>query len=112
MEVVLDDIVAEVEVNLEVIKQKKPRKSRLLKKDEKEALFDMLSAFVSDNSPVVAAVVNIVTSENHVHVYKERESLWSSLQSAQSLMSTLVKGLTELFIRVYKIMPDRKGQVL
>ena len=105
MEVVLDDIGAEVEVNpdeVEVVKQKKPRKTRLLKKDEKKALLDMLSSLASDCSSVVAAVIDIVTNENHIHVYKERETFWTSLQSAQSLISTLVKGLTELFIRVYK----------
>lgn len=105
MEDFLDDIGAEVEVNpdeVEVVKKKKPKKIRLLKKDEKKALLDMLSDLASNCSDVVSAVVNVVTKEDHVHLYKEREKIWSSLQSAQPLMSTLVKGLTELFIRVYK----------
>ena len=104
MEDFLDDIGAEVEINpdeVEIVKKKKPKKTRLLKKDEKKALLDMLCNLASNSSDIVSAVINIVTKEVHIHVYKERE-LWSSLQSAQSLMSTLVKGLTELFIRVYK----------
>ena len=104
MEDFLDDIGAEVEINpdeVEVVK-KKPKKTRLLKKDEKKVLLDMLCNLASNSSDIVSAVINIVTKEVHIHVYKEREKLWSSLQSAQSLMSTLVKGLTELFICVYK----------
>ena len=73
---------------------KKPKKTRLLKKDEKKALLDMLYNLASNSSDIVSAVINIITKEVHMHVYKEREKLWSSLQSAQSLMSTLVKGLT------------------
>ena len=105
MEDIFDEIGAEVEINpdeVEVIKSKKPRKTRLLNKDEKKVLLDMLSDLASNSSDVVCSVISIVTQENHIHLYKEREKLWSSLQSAQSLMSTLVKGLTELFIRVYK----------
>ena len=104
MEEYLDDIGAEVEINpdeVEVVK-KKPRKTRQLKKDEKKALLDMLDDLASNCFDVVAAVIDIVSKEDHIHVYKEREKLWSSLQGAQSLMSTLVKGLAELFIRVYK----------
>ena len=79
MEVVLDDIGAEVEVNpdeVEVVKQKKPKKTRLLKKDEKKALLDMLSGLASDCSDVTAAVMDIVTKENHIHLYQERERFW------------------------------------
>ena len=103
MEDIFDEIGAEVEINpdeVEVIKSKKPRKTRLLKKDEKKALLDMLSDLASNHSDVVSTVISIVTQENHIHLYKAREKLWSSLQSAQSLMSALLKGLTELFIRV------------
>ena len=73
---------------VEVIKSKKPRKTRLLNKDEKKALLDMLSDLASNSSDIVHSVISIVTQENHIHLYKEREKLWSSLQSAQSLMST------------------------
>ena len=103
MEDFLDDIGTEVEINpdeVEVVK--KPKKTRLLRKDEKKALLDMLCNLASNSSDIVSAVINIVTKDVHIHVYKEREKLWSSLRSAQSLMLTLVKGLTELFIRVYK----------
>ena len=51
---------------------------------------------------VVSAVIAIVNKEDHIHMFEERKKLWSSLQSAQLLMSTLVKGLTELFIHIYK----------
>ena len=105
MEDFLDDIGAEVEINpddVEVVNKKKPKKTRLLKKDEKKALLDMLSDLASNSSDIVSAVINIVTKEVHIHVYKEREKLWSSLQNAQSLMLILVQGLTELFIRVYR----------
>ncbi len=87
MEDFLDDIAAEVEVNpdkVEVVKKKKPKKTRLLRKDEKKVLLDMLSDLASNSSDVVSAVINIVTKEDHIHVYKERERLWSSLQSVQS----------------------------
>ena len=96
---------AEVEINpdeVEVVRKKKPRKTRLLKKDEKKLLLDMLSDLASNCSDVVSAVISTVSKEDHIHIYKERDMLWNSLQSAQPLMSTLVKGLTEIFIHVYK----------
>ena len=91
MEIFLDDnIGAEVEVNpdeVEVLgkKKKKPRKTRLLNKDEKKAVLDMLNDLAFNCSDVVSAVINIVTEEDHIHVYKERDKLWKSLQSAQLL---------------------------
>lgn len=87
---------------VEVVEKKKPKKTRLLKKDEKKVLLDMLSDLASNSLDIVSAVINIVTKEVHIHVYKEQEKLWSSLQSAQSLILTLEKGLTELLIRIYK----------
>ena len=107
MEVYLDDgIRAEVENNLDEVEElkKKPRKTRLLKKAEKKALLDVLGNLVSNSSEVVSAVTEIISKQNHMHLFKDREQLWTSLQSdrAQSLMTTLVKGLIELFIRVYK----------
>ena len=108
MDVYLDDgIGAEVEINpdeVEEVKKTKPRKTRLLKKDEKRALLDVLGNLVSNSSEVMSAVTEIISKQNHMHLFKDREQLWTSLQSnrAQSLMTTLVKGLIELFIRVYK----------
>ena len=72
MEIFLDDnIGAEVEVNpdeVEVLgKKKKPRKAQLLNKDEKKAVLDMLNDLA----------FNIVTKEDHIHVYKERDSCGS-----------------------------------
>ena len=84
------------------VKKKKSRKTRVLKKEEKKTLLDMLSNLVFDYSDVVCAVIDSVSKQKHIHVFEERGKLWNSLQSAQSLMFTLVKGLTELFIRVYK----------
>ena len=107
MEVFLDDIGAEVEINpdeVEVIKAKKLKKTRLLKKDEKRALLEMLSNLASNSLDISNAVISI-------DIYKERSKLWNSLQSTQSLMSTLVKGLTEVFVHVYKSC-KRKGQIL
>ena len=98
MEVFLDDIGAEVEINpdeVEVIKAKKLKKTRLLKKDGKRALLEMLSNLASNSLDISNAVISI-------DIYKERSKLWNSLQSTQSLMSTLVKGLTEVFVHVYK----------
>ena len=57
MEDFLDDIGAEVGVNpdeVEVVKKKKPKKTRLLRKDEKKALLDMLSDLASNSSDVVS----------------------------------------------------------
>ena len=54
MEDFLDDIGAEVEVNpdeVEVVKKKKPKKTRLLRKDEKKALY-CLACFRA-GSPVI-----------------------------------------------------------
>ena len=104
MEDFLEDIGAEMEINPdEVVNKKKPRKTRLLRKDEKKALLDMLTNVASNGSDsVVSAVIAIVNKEDHIHMFEERKKLWSSLQSAQLLMSTLVKGLTEMFIHIYK----------
>ena len=77
-------------MKLRLSKRRSPRRSGyLLKKDEKKALLDMLSDLASNCSDVVSAVVNVITKEDHIHLYKEREKIWSSLQSAQPLMSTL-----------------------
>ena len=57
----------------------------------------VISGVASSCSGVVSAVITVVTKEDHVHLYKEREMFWISLHSAQS-MSTLI----ELFIHVYK----------
>ena len=66
MENFLEDIGAEVEVNpdeVEVVnKNKKPRKTRLLKKDEKKALLDMLANVASNSSDnVVSAVITALS---------------------------------------------------
>ena len=73
MEEYLDDIGAEVEINpneVEVVK-KKPRKTRQLKKEEKKALLGMLDDLVSNCSDVVAVVIDTISKEDHIHVYKE-----------------------------------------
>ena len=65
------DIGAKVEVNpdeVEVVK-KKSKKTRLLRKDEKKALLDMLSDLASNSSDVISAVINIVTKKDHDHVF-------------------------------------------
>ena len=105
MEYFLEDVGAEVEINpneVVEVKKKKSKKTRVLKKEEKKTLLDMLSDLVFDSSDVVCAVIDSVSKQKHIHVFEERGKLWNSLQSAQSLMFTLVKGLTELFIHVYK----------
>ena len=88
---------------------RKPRKTSLLKKDENK-LLDMLSDLASNCSDVVSAVISTVSKEDPIHIYKERDMLWNSLQSAQPLMSTLVKGLTEIFIHVYKFCQTGKDK--
>ena len=60
-------------MRLKLSRGKKPKKTRLLKKDEKKALLDMLSDLASNSSDVVSAVINIVAEEVHIHVYKEQE---------------------------------------
>ena len=54
---------------------------------------------LASNCFVVAPVIDTVSKEDHIHLYKEQEKFWSSLQS---LMSTSVKGIAELFICVYR----------
>ena len=86
MDDVLDDIGAEVEINpdeVEVVSKKKPRKTRLLKREEKKALLDMLSGVASNPLEVVSVVMVMVAKEDHIHVFKEREKLCIALQSSQ-----------------------------
>ena len=92
MEGFLDDIAAEVEVNPddEAVSVKENQAAK------KKALLDMLSGVASSCSGVVSAVITVVTKEDHIHLYKEREMFWTSLHSAQS-MSTLVKGLIHVY---------------
>ena len=57
MEDFLDDIGAEVEVNpdeVEVVKKKKPKKTRLLRKDEKKALLScMFSSWLAGHLAMI-----------------------------------------------------------
>ena len=62
----------------------------------------MLSGLASNDSEVTSDVITIVSKEDHIHIFNERNKLWNSLLSTRSLMSTLVKGLIELFINIYK----------
>ena len=114
MEVYLDDgIGAEVEINLDEVEEvkKKPRKTRLLKKAEKKALLYMLGNLVSNSSEVVSAVTEIISKQNHKHLFKDREQLWTTLQSdrAQPLMTTLVKVYLYSCVQV---LPKRQRKVL
>ena len=47
---------------------------------------------------------------SHIDLFQERDVFWRSLQGAQPLLSTLVKELVELFIRVYKSCQKRKDR--
>lgn len=51
---------------------------------------------------VVSAVIESVNKERHIHIFKEREKLWNAQQHEQPLLTTITKGLIELFIYVYK----------
>ena len=46
------------------------------------------------------AVVSNVSSEHHVHIFKDREHLWESLQSAK-MFPSLLEQLVILFVRIY-----------
>ena len=73
MEEHLIDIGAEVEINpdeVEVVK-KKPRKTRQLKKGYKKALLGIPDDLASNCSDIVAAVIDTISKEDHIHVYKE-----------------------------------------
>ena len=75
LEVFVDDIGAKVEVNpdkVEVKNRRKPKKkTRLLRKEEKKALYDMLSDIDANCSDVVSTVNDSVSKECHIHIYKD-----------------------------------------
>lgn len=87
---------------------KRPRKSKLLRKTDKQALLDVLGSLpVTD---VVASVITKISKENHVYLFKDREKLWKLLQNEQSLMSTLVQGLIKIYIGVYQFCQKGKDK--
>ena len=101
----LDDVGAEVEVNpddVEVIKPKRKRKTTLLKKAEKKVVIERLQATSVDCHNAISTIIRIIDAENHVHLFKDRDTLWSVLRLQESLLTTIFRGLVEIFIHVFK----------
>ena len=81
---------------------KKKRKTRLLKKNERKAILDMLGDLAYESSNIATAITNVVSTEAHLRLFKDRADFWSSLSADSTMMTTLVDGLIALFVRVYR----------
>lgn len=96
------DVGAEVDVNPDDVGVVRPKKKKtLLKKADKKVLIDKLRARI-DSQETIPFIIKTVDGESHVHVFKDRETLWNLLQQQQSLLSTVFKGLVEIFLHIFK----------
>ena len=82
--------------------KKKKKPSKLLKKDERDALIVMLGKLAADTTTISTAVIDVVSKETHLRLYKDRGIFWSLLSTDSNMMSTLVQSLQSLFIHLYK----------
>lgn len=108
----LEDIGAEVEIDpedrsdvedrYEVKKKPKRRKIHLTMAEKKQLLSALQTHITSNSSAVVTSIITAVDKENHIHIFKNREKFWSSLQEQEPLLLAIINGLTDLFVQVYK----------
>ncbi|SMN01933.1 hypothetical protein SPONN_219 [uncultured Candidatus Thioglobus sp.] len=92
---------AEVEVGADVVKPKK-RRTKLLKKAEKQVLIDKIKAVARDCDEAVSTIVKAVDAEDHIHIFKDREEFWNRLRLEHIPLSTIFVGLVDLFASVFK----------
>ena len=78
------------------------RKSKILKKAEKQVLIEKLRAATSPCDETVGIVIKAINNQDHIHIFKERETFWNMLQKEQALLCAVFQGLVDLFVSVFK----------
>ena len=61
--------------------KKKKKPSKLLKKDERDALIVMLGKLAADTTTISTAVIDVVSKETHLRLYKDRGIFCKSCQT-------------------------------
>ena len=99
----LADIAAEVDVLTDADQPKRTkRKTKLLNKQQRRDVVSSLQDTASDCSDIIDVVISSIDKQNHIHLFKEREALWNTIRQEKPLLKIVVKGLVNLFMKVYR----------